>query len=663
MRGRRPADTGGVGRKAVANGHSGTPDLPRWPALDAWLSLMLTDASLQGAFLAVAGAALPSALPLTEALRSVLLLVLLPLGLALTALIALKTGSERIRDPFEARFWGDLRLAAGFLAAAAVARVLTLDQHFIRPFVPTGLLLFMAYAMVLLASEAQPHREGFWRSEQLERRLSLLTLATFGAGLLVYFVAIPALIGGRLQDAASQATILYAVVAALLTLRFALFARRVDSLRWRTIYQVMAIASLALTLFHTLRAGRLLDGGAGIHGTEHPWLWSVPLLLWVFAVRLRHYPFPARWQPADPQREPSEDAVEQTRLGLDFRTLTLALGVPAMHFVGYQLDFLAPEAREAREIWMLCWTAGLGVLAFGQQRINELRLLSLLAEQRKIARTLAAGERRLFLVEERKAADEALYYSREKYAKAFRTGSFGLVTLEAGSGRHLYANKHYLSLMGLSRDHLSRLTWPDLLAPEEQRRWEEMNGRLRSEGEVREQEFQLRALGGQERRVSLSARRLADRNTVSYVGICRDLTGPERRRDHKIRQRQWFEDCADGALVLDGGGRIMAMNRAARERLGSEMMFQDMGSMCVDEPPPVEDCIVAGPELSAARLASSEGRQWLGRLRFRVEDGRAEDWSCWWMPLARDGKRFKDRLVLILDDDLARRPEGPGRVG
>ena len=607
------------------------PQIPRFLLLDAAAGLLVTD------------------LPIAMATGAVLLswlggpgaswwsALVLPAVLATAMLSALRTGADRIRDRFEMRFWSDVEIAAIFFAMAVIAQVPTHIAPWtgsLWSYVPSGCLLFLAYSRLLLATELQPHRDAFWRSEQLERRLSLLTSTTFGAGIFGYFAVIPALLSGQVVDAGVAVAYLFAVMSALLALRLGLFAWRVQDLRWRSMYRVMASAAVLSTTFHGLQAA---SWGASETGSASRVLWTGAVALWIFAVRLRHHPFPADWRPTAPDAEAADDPVAQNQLGLDFRTLLLAIAAPLLHVVGYRWGFLLPAAEDVRELWLLFWTAGLGGLAVAQQRISSERLDSVLYEQRRITRTLAAGERRLQMVEERKAADEALYYSREKYAKAFRSSPFGLFVLRAEDGEHLDVNDRYVEMLGRSRTDLLQSSFADLTVAGDAV-WSELNERLAEESRLVNEDVEVLSAAGETRRLRLSAASLETQDGPCRLVICTDLSIEEDRREDIRNQADLLRRASDPALVFDRRGRVLWMNEAA---------VDGFGPLPDAEPGQIQRFVEPGPELTAADLATREGRHWMGRLSFRL-GSEARELDTWWLPVRRKGKERQDRLVLLL---------------
>ena len=626
------------------------PQIPRFLLLDAGAGLLVNDLPL-----AIATGAWGLAVVLSAAAASPILWsgLVLPLVLAVAARSALQRGAERIRDRFESRFWRDLQIAALFFAMAVVAG---LPSHLpavpasLWLHAPSGCLLFLAYSRLLLATELQPHRDGFWRSEQLERRLSLVTLTTFGVGIFGYFAVIPALISGRAADAGVAVAYLFALMAGLLFVRLGLFGYFVKDLRWRSIYRVMAAAALVAGLFHACQALYWTAPDPAPGGVGKAYLWSLSLVLWIFAVRLRHHPFPADWRPVEPDPDEADDPVAQNQLGLDFRTLLLALGGPMLHLVGYRFDILLASAEGVREVWLLFWTAALATLAVVQQRISSDRLETVLGEQRRITRTLAAGERRLQMVEERKAADEALYYSREKYAKAFRSGPFALVVLRAADGSHVDVNDRYVEMLGLSRTALEQRPFPSLLVGDGAAQWSTLEARLETragEGgdETVEDLVEIVNAAGEIRRLGVTVEPLDTQEGPCRLLICTDLSDEQDRREEGRRQTERLDHAADPAMVFDRRGSLVWMNRRAVDLFGPlpEPTVGQLGRY-----------IRPGPELTAADLATREGRQWMGRLAFCYGAEQASELDCWWLPIRRKGRERQDRLILLLT------PQGGG---
>lgn len=614
------------------------PQPIRWVLADAILDRLPADGYLQAATACVLITASAPFLDLPTWLSHLMIMGFVPTILMSTTVLALRAQTERIHDRFERRFWHDFEVASIFFALTFLAHFPGFWLDSPVPALASRGLLLIGYAALLLSSEMQPHREGFWRSEQLERRLSVLTVGLLSVGLFGYFGVIPGSTSGRLDDTNPPISLLFVIFTGLLCARFFSLGWATDDLKWRSIYRALALATCFLMTFHGLRIAQHA-GVSTLFQAFQPFLWACALALLVIAVRLRHHPFAADWKPTAPDDEPVSDPVVDNRLGLDFRTLVLALSVPLLHFIGYRSGMFSPAMENAREVWMLLWAAGLGALAFAQQNITRNRLLTILVEQRRIQRTLAAGDRRLKMVTERRQTDEALYYSREKYAKAFRTGPYAMAIMTRRDGRHLEANEQYLNMLGLSTGDLYIIRFPDLM--DDQTGWRELDRQMRRHGHIRNFEVRLRDSHHSSRQITLSAESLRVDEEDCFVAICTDLT---RRQDHERniqRQQELLASCAEAAVVIDATGRIAFFNLAAARSFGwtDEAVI---GTSAFDY------LFEKGPELTAADLATKEGRNWMGPLVNRAADGSTRRLDCWWMPLDHATHTRQHRLILIV---------------
>ena len=631
--------------------HGGHPRPPRFPLTDAILDRLPTDVYLQIATLVWLGAMMTPFLGLPHSITRIVLGYVFPIVLVITWTVALRTRTGRVGDRFEHRFWLDLEVTSYFLLGSLLI-FLPAFAEVGSPWFPliTRGLLFVAYVMLLLASEMQPHREGFWRSEQIERRLSLLTVGLLGFGLFGYFAVTPALIDGRLQGVAPEGVLqenatqpiafLFTILAGLLSIRFFSLSFATEDLKWRSIYRAIAIAASCQMLFHGIRS--ILPSEPLLTLLS---LFSVTATaLLIAAVQLRDHPFPSDWKPAQPSPEQVADPVEDSRLGLEFRTLLLALGVPLLHFVGYgsfgsYAGLFSPAYEDTREIWMLFWALTLGGLAYAQQQITTRRLLSILTEQKRIQRTLAAGERRLKMVNERKQADEAIYYSREKYAKAFRTCPYALAVMTRRDGRHLEANEQYLNMLAIDGRDLGHLRFPDLLE-ENDDRWRALDRHMRRQGSVRDFQLELTDRRKQRHSVLFSAESLRVDDEDCYVALCTDLSRREDLRLDRRKQQNLLSQCETPALVVDAAGRIVFANPAVDRCLAP-------AGENTEHPNAFGPVFEHSPELTAARVATQEGRNWMGRLPGRARDGSPCLLDCWWLDLERGPHTGHHRLILV----------------
>ncbi|MEM8932526.1 MAG: PAS domain S-box protein [Acidobacteriota bacterium] len=535
---------------------------PTWSVSDTLLHLTTHDLLVQAALLiAVAGSFFPIT-PRSATDLAFVIEVLPRVLLAVVVVAALGRGLGDLPSPDERAFWDDLLLAAGIFAAGLIAQMTGPWTGASRSMLAGRLLFTVSFAQLLLAVERRPDRSGPWRPRRMERRLALQAVAVLTVGLVIYFAILPE--ATIAEDASSRAAArIFSILGLLLLLRLVHLGATAPSRRWRLLYRVMSFTAGGLCLFYLQRIPPFDRWVA-------PWLklfetvtWTVPLLAMVVAARLRHVPFPASWRPRPPTDDDDpDDPVDEIRAGVGTRTLILALAVPVLHHVGYLVDLFDPIHRDRREWWIVVWTLALGIVVFRQRQQLEGRLRRALGDQDRIERTLRASERRLKLADVRREADEALFASREKYAKAFRRSPFGLVITTRAEGRHVDCNDRYLEILGRPRQEVVGRTVAELGLFADLEAMEQMRVILRDDGRVERYPAILRRPNGGERRLRVSAERLALGDEPHDLAVIEDLTAEDLHRQDLRHRAGWVDAMAAGIIGLDARGHVTVWSPA-----------------------------------------------------------------------------------------------------
>ncbi len=141
-------------------------------------------------------------------------------------------------------------------------------------------------------------------------------------------------------------------------------------------------------------------------------------------------------------------------------------------------------------------------------------------------------------ITERRRAEEALRFSEEKFAKAFRSSPFRVSIGTLAEGRFLEVNDAFLRDHGFARDQVIGRTSPELglwAHPEDRRRLVEA---LQRDGMVREFEFAGQTRDGRVQITSLSAEVIQVAGEPCILAVATDVTDRKRAEDEIHRSRE-----------------------------------------------------------------------------------------------------------------------------
>ena len=213
-------------------------------------------------------------------------------------------------------------------------------------------------------------------------------------------------------------------------------------------------------------------------------------------------------------------------------------------------DFVVTEQRADFERWMEKQSAGQGAGAFELRiRSREGKQAVLEVSARRIQREGGSPEIEGIArdVTERKAAEEALRQSEERFSSAFRLSPLPIAISTLSEGRLLSVNESFLKLFGFSREEVVGQTTGDLgvfAEPEERGRINQL---------IREQ----RSVCGHECRFRTKTGSL--RTALLFIEVI-DL-GPERCMltvAHDVTERLHLESQLRQALKMEAVGRLAA---------------------------------------------------------------------------------------------------------
>ncbi len=167
-------------------------------------------------------------------------------------------------------------------------------------------------------------------------------------------------------------------------------------------------------------------------------------------------------------------------------------------------------------------------------------------------------------------AEEALRASEEKYRRLL-DGSNDIVLVTDPSGRIEEANLAAAHLIGHTREELTAMALPDLVAPEGRRAVELALGQMRQRGSTMSV-VALRTRTGRTITLELSASLIRVGTTERALLIGRDITerqlAEQRVRESENKYRRIFEASGDAVLVMSFDLRVRDANERAGELFG-----------------------------------------------------------------------------------------------
>jgi signal transduction histidine kinase len=285
------------------------------------------------------------------AVRSALGMRLVTTLFLLLVVLAIRRGLSRVRARAEVRFWNELSLASGIWLAGDLLLIWTLfvaQPSWIDVVVRYSFAFY--YVLLVLAVEGQPHRrEG--ETADIVRRLNLPAVSLFIFGLFAYFLLIPVTLHEG-YDYWEWWSRLSVTIDLFLVARLLYLCRTVRSLRWQSLYLLLAAVVGALLVADSITAVSTAN-----------YVYVLSLILLIFAARLKEHDF---YLDAAVPEDRSEE--------LSGRTMAYALAFPLIHLVIYRyevLDVFDAMSRDLREIFVLVWSLLLGTLAILQHHLLE----------------------------------------------------------------------------------------------------------------------------------------------------------------------------------------------------------------------------------------------------------------------------------------------------
>ncbi|HET8943941.1 MAG TPA: PAS domain S-box protein, partial [Dehalococcoidia bacterium] len=175
-------------------------------------------------------------------------------------------------------------------------------------------------------------------------------------------------------------------------------------------------------------------------------------------------------------------------------------------------------------------------------------------------------------ISDRRAIEEALRSSEERFYKAFHASPAAKSIVSVDGRRFIDVNDHFLAMLGYTRDEVIGRSaddldmWVDLADRDELRRQVERSGFARN------MEATLRAKDGGERKVLGSAVVIHVGGEMCVLALLHDITdrknAEELLRESERRYRELIEALGVAVFMIDAEGRITFFNEAAVDLWG-----------------------------------------------------------------------------------------------
>ena len=193
-------------------------------------------------------------------------------------------------------------------------------------------------------------------------------------------------------------------------------------------------------------------------------------------------------------------------------------------------------------------------------------------------------------ISERKATEEVVRQSEERFSKAFRASPDGLVVSSAADGAIREVNDSFLGIFGLQRHEAIGRRSTELglfVDPADRARVLDL---LKRDGRVRDFEVGVRRRGGDVRTARISVEAMDVAGEPSILTIIRDITdrrrAEEARRESETRLSAVVGTAVDAIVTIDDRGIIDSANPATERLFGyshDELVGRNVG-MLMPEP-------------------------------------------------------------------------------
>lgn len=281
-------------------------------------------------------------------------------------ILALCGGLRTLPSLPERRFWKVIAAAFGVWLAYAIPYFWVPDTQWSLSASVLGDCAYLGfYLLFLLAIDLRPHLQTMNALEEKERRLRSIGLSLLLFGWLSYLVVIPASLQAAEYQSELPSFLVYLSLDLLLVARLVWVRRESWSVRWATLYGVLAGAmavQFVADLLESLYVAGVIELGSG---TFADMVWTMPFVMVATAARLRHAPFGSGqdvlnqdWGPLNP-----------LRAGVVL--MAGAIVLPIAHHTAYALGIMDPRTERYRDIIVESILVALALLAILSFRLLE----------------------------------------------------------------------------------------------------------------------------------------------------------------------------------------------------------------------------------------------------------------------------------------------------
>ncbi|HET9475937.1 MAG TPA: PAS domain S-box protein [Dehalococcoidia bacterium] len=175
-------------------------------------------------------------------------------------------------------------------------------------------------------------------------------------------------------------------------------------------------------------------------------------------------------------------------------------------------------------------------------------------------------------ISDRKATEEALRSSEERFYKAFHASPAAKSIVSAGDRRFIDVNDHFLAMLGYTRDEVIGRSADDLGMWVDETDKENLRRQVEKSGIARNLEATLRAKDGSLREVLGSAVVIHVDGELCILALLHDITdrkeAEEALRESERRSRELIEALGVAVVMTDEEGHITLCNEAAVDLWG-----------------------------------------------------------------------------------------------